>query len=528
MDCRGPAGYVGGMHRLLLVLFLLAGACARPADPGLRLQVPHPELPEGVERRAETFTGAGGVELFSQSLRPRDGEVRAVLVIHHGLKDHGDRYTAFATRLAGAGYAVYTMDMRGHGRSAGQRVVAGRFDDYVDDLSSFVERVRAHEPDRPVFVLGHSLGGLITTLYAMERQPPIHGIILSAPAISSAEPVLGIGLIRTIGAIAPGAPLFGVENADFSSSRTVVEGMDRDPLIHQDPAPISTAAAMLGAWQRVWAGAGRLTTPLLALHGTADLLTAPAGSRELVARAGSADRTLEIYDGLHHDLLNEPDSEQVAADIVAWMDARTGGAQPGVRMPPPRPLSGDGGPGATSLDIDLRGERFDDAGNTLAITGGLRAGVALGKPVGYFGAVDLRIGAEDGLAYQASGCVAGVALRLGRGGQLSLCGGIGVLGARGENAVRVPAELSLELPLGPTRALVRGTLGWHLTGDLDGDAFGIADDAGALVALRLGRDHGYWADVNAGRGLYLGATYRELGDVSAWGLALGLDLWGAN
>lgn len=517
------------MHRPLLVICLFAGACARPSDPGLRLQLPHPELAAGVERRAETFTGAAGVELFSQSLRPRGGEVRAVLVIHHGLKDHGDRYADFATRLVEAGYAVYAMDMRGHARSAGPRVVIDQFDDYVSDLATFVDRVRAHEPGRPVFVLGHSVGGAIVTLYAIERQPAVHGIILSAPALAAADPVFTIAVIDTVATLAPGAPLFDNENAAFSSSRAVVEDMDRDPLIHQEPAPIGTAAAVLEAWRRIWAGVDRLTTPVLALHGTADRLTAPTGTRELVTRAGSADRTLALYDGLHHDLLHEPQSEQVAADILAWMDARIDGPQPGVRLPAPRRLAGERSPGATSVDIDVRGERFDDGDNTLAVTGGMRVSMSLARPVGYYGAIDLRIGAEAGLAYQASGCLAGVALRLGRGGQLALCGGIGVLGARGASAVRVPAELSLELPLGPTRALVRGTLGWHLTGDaLDGDAFGLADDAAALVALRLGRDHGYWADVTAGRGLYLGATYRELGDASAWGLALGVDLWGAN
>jgi alpha-beta hydrolase superfamily lysophospholipase len=130
----------------------------------------------------DTFAGTGGVELFVQWWRPA-WPAHGVVIVQHGLKDHGTRYAAFAERLVTAGYAVYAMDLRGHGRSGGRRVTVDSFDEYLDDFDAWVRRVKDNEPGRPMFLFGHSMGGVIVTLAAMDRQANVAGIITSAPAL---------------------------------------------------------------------------------------------------------------------------------------------------------------------------------------------------------------------------------------------------------------------------------------------------------------------------------------------------------
>jgi alpha-beta hydrolase superfamily lysophospholipase len=131
---------------------------------------PHAATAADVDRADLTFTARDGLTLYAQRWRPRTGEPRAAVVIHHGLADHSDRYAGFAERLVHAGYAVWAFDMRGHGRSAGVRVRIDRVDDLLDDLDAFVALVADREPGRPIVLYGHSLGGLVTALYGIERS----------------------------------------------------------------------------------------------------------------------------------------------------------------------------------------------------------------------------------------------------------------------------------------------------------------------------------------------------------------------
>src|SRR5262249_40153531 len=145
---------------------------------------PQPPAPADIDRADLTFLGRDGLSLYAQRWRPRAGDPRAVVVIHHGLADHSDRYAPFAERLVHAGYAVWALDMRGHGRSAGARFQIDRIDDLLDDLDAFLALVRENEPDRPIVLYGHSIGGLATALYAIERHPSVAGVVLAAPGIA--------------------------------------------------------------------------------------------------------------------------------------------------------------------------------------------------------------------------------------------------------------------------------------------------------------------------------------------------------
>jgi len=517
----GRADRIVGEVRFLLGLVLCSCAAA---DPGLRVADPAhaPTAPE-IDRADLTFRARDGLMLYAQSWRPH-GEPRGVLVIHHGLADHSDRYAPFAEKLAKAGYAVWAFDMRGHGRSAGPRVVIDRIDDMLDDLDAFVALVREREPNRPIVIWGHSLGGLAVALDAIERQPAVAGIVLAAPGIAFDAPALQAAAVRFVAPIAPNAKLLDTPHDKFSKLPDVVAEMDRDPLIHQPPGPARTARAAIDGVARVWAHPERLVVPLLVVHGTADQVTAPSGSRDLVARAGGGDRTLRLYDGLYHDVFHNPGGDRVADDVKAWLDAHTGGPAVAFPAPPAGKLAGDRPPRVLAVELDARGEHSDaDDG----ATAGLRLRFAAGSTLAYTGGLDLRGGYFHRGLYEADAHVLGLAVR-GGAAIASLTAGIGAGGVRGAGATHVPVELAVEAPLGPTRVLVRGGLGWRLGGTKYAGDAGIADEATALAGIRFGRDLHYWNAVRAGSGPFLALTYRNLGGTDVFGIAIGGELWGGN
>ena len=514
--------------RIVVVAALLV-ACGPPADPGLRART-QPVAAQGVEWSETHFTGAGGTELYAQRWQP-SGPAKAVVLLHHGFADHSTRYEAFAQQLVRAGYTVWAFDMRGHGRSAGHRVTFERIDDLLDDLDACIRLVHARDPG-PLFLYGHSVGGLVTSLFTIERQPALAGLVLAAPAIALEAPPIQIGAIRIFGAIARNLPGLDTPHRGFSRRDDVVAEMNADPLIYQAKGPIQTARSVTDGIARVWAAPERLAVPLLIVHGTEDPLTAPSGSRDLVAHASSRDKTLRLYDGLVHDLLREPDGggAQVAGDVIAWLDAHTGGpAVTFTSSSPTGPLRGDQHGRAMSVELDARGEiaRDDAAKAAHGATGGLRVRLGFGH---YYAGLDLRggvIGGDGG--YEADGHLLGVSLRSESGALVALTGGVGIGGVRGAGAMHAPIELSVEAPAGPLRLLGRAGLAWRIRGDeYADDAHGIADEMTALAGFRIGRDRRYWAAVTGGGGPFLAVTYRNLGGVELVGLALGIDLWGGN
>ncbi len=279
---------------------------------------------QALTNKEGTFSAVDGLKLYYQTWPSRSGPPRAVLVVLHGLKDHSSRYADLATRLTNSAFNVYAFDLRGHGRSQGKRVYVKRFSDYIDDLNLFLALVRPQNPDLPVFLLGHSMGGTISTRLAMTAGPGVRGLILSAAATKPGADInpLLLRVVKLMGAVLPGFPIMNLPNALFSRDPAVVKAMGTDPYIYQKRGPARTAAQFLNAMQQIQKEPARVEVPLLILHGTADRLTNPAGSRELNETAGSKDKTLKLYPGLYHDLLHEPEKEQVMRDIQAWLEAR--------------------------------------------------------------------------------------------------------------------------------------------------------------------------------------------------------------
>ncbi|HEY8090266.1 MAG TPA: lysophospholipase [Polyangiaceae bacterium] len=265
-----------------------------------------------------------GVTLYAQWWRPCFGSRGAVTIVH-GLKDHSARYGVFAERLVARGFAVHAFDLRGHGRSGGARAWVDAFGDYVDDLDAVISCVRMRERRSPLFVFGHGLGGAIAALWSIETRRRIDGLVLSAASLQASDQPAEARATRVLAALAPRARILQLDLRRASRDRGTVEDALRDALVHQAPAPARTAKELLDAMELIDLRADELTAPLLALHGSADVLNPSAGSKRLVARASSEDKQVYVYDGLAHDLLHEPERARVVRDVAEWLVDRAPG-----------------------------------------------------------------------------------------------------------------------------------------------------------------------------------------------------------
>jgi esterase/lipase len=419
-------------------------------------------------------------------------------------------------------------------------VAIGSFDEYVDDLAFFVERVREREgyAGKPIFLFGHSMGGAIVTLTTITRRPEIAGVILSAPALRLDMWPITIGLTRLAGTVAPNAGAIKPPNRRFSTDPAVVKGMDEDPLIHQDPGRAHTAAELGGAIERIWADVDRLTVPLLLLHGTGDTLTSPRGSRDLRDRAASTDKTLVLYDGLAHDLVHEPGGKPIA-DTVAWVSAHAGGPP---FAAPAAPDLGEPRHPSTSVRIaaHYRNASDDREGgssvNAFTIDTRNRLFIDLFHPsVPYCLGLDGSIGAgAEGIVAAVDLHAVGVGVPFGDGSLVSLCGGAGFskIGDAVPFAWRFPIDAALDLQLGPVRLLATAQIAWSV-GDEERNEIGSetlepVDELAFGLGVRWGANHRYWSTTNAGAGPYLGVTVHEIGGGRFIGVVLGLDIWGGN
>lgn len=258
-----------------------------------------------------------------------EGEPSAVVLLSHGYGEHLGRYAHVIEALVGGGYAVAGLDHRGHGESAGRRTGVTRFDDYVEDLHLLVEWVRDRYPVLPRFMLGHSMGGLIATRYALRHQADLAGLILSGAALQIGDNVSP--LLKRVGgliaAVAPHLPVVPSRGSGILSSDPQVERrFAADPLCYQGRLRARTGHQMLLASLDARARAETLTLPLLVMHGADDTLTNPTGSQFLHDHACSADKTLKLWPGLRHEIFNEPQRDDVIAFMLTWIDARVPGA----------------------------------------------------------------------------------------------------------------------------------------------------------------------------------------------------------
>jgi alpha-beta hydrolase superfamily lysophospholipase len=264
------------------------------------------------------FEGTDGLKISYRSWHP-PGKARGIVAIVPGFNSHSGYYLWVAEQFVASGLAVYAVDLRGRGKSDGERFYVARFNDYVEDVAGLVALARARERDLPLFLLGHSAGGVVSCLYALAHQAQLAGLICESFAYQVPAPEFALAVFKGLSHVAPHARVLHLENEFFSRDPQAVQAMNDDPLIAHETQPTQTLAEMVRADERLKHEFGLITLPLLILHGTADKATNPGGSSQFYQMAGAADKTLKLYEGHFHDLLNDVGKEQVIADVTGWI-----------------------------------------------------------------------------------------------------------------------------------------------------------------------------------------------------------------
>jgi acylglycerol lipase len=269
------------------------------------------------------FEGVGGVQIYWR-VWPADGKPHATVVLSHGASEHSGRYARVAAGLNARGYSVWALDHRGHGRSGGRRAVIDSLDRVLADLDRFVTMASEELPERKPFLLGHSMGGMLATAYTIRHQDRLEGLILSAPVavLEAASPVQR-GLSHVLSRFAPTLGVYTIDSAGVSRDPEVVRDYDADPLNFHGKLPVRTVAELSPEVETFPVSARAISIPVLIMAGGADPIVPVAGSRMLAERISSKDKTLTIYEGLYHEILNEPEQGEVIAQICDWLDART-------------------------------------------------------------------------------------------------------------------------------------------------------------------------------------------------------------
>lgn len=278
-----------------------------------------------MEHQEGKFRGQDGVELYCQSWHP-EGAVKAVLPVVHGIGEHSGRYGNVVNWFVPRGYAVYAFDLRGMGRSPGTRGHVNDWAEYRGDARAFVNMVKAAEPGRPRFLLGHSQGGLIALNYVLHDPSDLDGVIASAPALGAlpVSPLLLL-LARILSRVTPRLTLpTGLDVKALSRDPEVVRAYVDDPLVH-GVASARLGTEMMATIRWTQEHAADLALPLLIVHGTGDRLCPCDASCEFFDKVTFADKERYTYDGCYHEVFNDLDKEKVFADIETWLEKHLAG-----------------------------------------------------------------------------------------------------------------------------------------------------------------------------------------------------------
>ena len=269
----------------------------------------------------ETFPSAGGVKIFFRSWHPQ-GKAKAVLVICHGVNSHGGQYIWTAEQFVKKGFAVYALDLRGRGKSEGERFYVETVADYVSDVAGVIGIAKSRDVGLPLYLLGHSAGGVTSATYTLDNQTELAGFICESFAFQVPAPGFALAAIKALSHIAPRLPVLKLKNEDFSRDPKAVEALNSDPLTAHEVQPAITVAALVRADERLKEEFPKITIPVLILHGTADKATVCHGSEFFYQTVGSKDKSIKLYEDHYHDLLNDIGKEEVLDDISRWIGAR--------------------------------------------------------------------------------------------------------------------------------------------------------------------------------------------------------------
>ena len=266
--------------------------------------------------------GIRDTDIFYQYWLP-ESPPKAVMLIVHGLAEHSGRYMNVVNHLEPLGYAIYGIDHIGHGKSAGKRAYVDRFQDFTKTLEIYVDMIRNWQPQKPIFLLGHSMGGLIGTTYLLEHQDKFSGAVLSGPSIKVPENISQATIVigKLLSILMPKVGIVQLDSDGISRDSAVVAAYNNDPLVYSGKTTARIGAEILKAMQQISEQAASLKLPLLILQGSDDKLVSPNGAQMLYDNVGSKDKTIKIYDGFYHEIFNEPEHARVLNDVSSWIEA---------------------------------------------------------------------------------------------------------------------------------------------------------------------------------------------------------------
>ena len=262
--------------------------------------------------------GADGKKLYGQGWQSET--IKGVVALPHGLGEHSGRYAQVADFLGRAGYALLTFDLRGHGKTAGPRGDV-RWPDILSDMDRLLVEARRRWPSKPLFLYGHSMGGLLVLYFALQRKPRLNGVVASSPGLKTPleKQKAKVAMANLLASLLPHLIISsGLKPEDISRDPSVVEAYRKDPLVH-DKVSLSIARDGLAAGRWSLDHAAEFIPPLLLMQGSADRVVYPEGSQQFAQRA-PGDVTLKTWPGLHHEIHNEPEREDALRFMVDWLD----------------------------------------------------------------------------------------------------------------------------------------------------------------------------------------------------------------
>jgi alpha-beta hydrolase superfamily lysophospholipase len=275
-----------------------------------------------MEQTTGAFQTPDHLNIYTTQWLPDDSP-NAVVILIHGISEHSGRYQHVAEALATAGYAVYALDHRGHGKSNGERVQINSNTQFMSDLKIFFDSIHLENNNQNIFLLGHSMGSVIALQFALKYQADLTGIIVTGTGIdvgSTVAPMLR-NIANTLYRLMPHAPIAAPISVDILTSDPQMQQRWRDDtLIHRGWTPISTAKYIIDTGEAIQENASKLQLPILIMHGGDDKLTPVSGSHILHESVGSTDKTLKIWPEMQHEIMNEVDRQQVLAMIIDWLN----------------------------------------------------------------------------------------------------------------------------------------------------------------------------------------------------------------
>lgn len=277
---------------------------------------------ESEEKQATSvFTNKTGQNIFYRKWKA-NGNPKGIILIVHGLNSHSGYYHNFALQLNEVNFEVYAIDLPGRGQSDGERYYNADYRDILVNIDQLLNIAGSAHPTMPIFLFGHSAGGVFASIYGMHHQDKLNGLISESFAFQLPAPRFALASIKFLSRIIPHTRIVRLNNADFSRDKSIVDTMNNDPLLANEKQPAKTIEQLLLAAEHLKNEMHKIKISLLILHGTGDKVAKCSGSEYFMEHASSADKQLKLYEGHYHDLLNDKYNGIVVRDILLWLKER--------------------------------------------------------------------------------------------------------------------------------------------------------------------------------------------------------------